>query len=96
MTVSLGFDTNQISAVSDQLTAAAAAIQDELDHLDEEVKLLSGRWTGEAQASYDAAHRQWTQNMDQMRAILEACAKVAERAARDYAAAERAATAFWT
>lgn len=53
------------------MRAAVAQIQQELDELDAKVATLRSEWDGEASRAYEHAQREWTFELNRMRALLE-------------------------
>lgn len=81
---SMSVQTAQVSVLSAQIRQGSQGIRSEIERLESEVGRLRAAWNGEAQASYDAAQRKWTQSLNEMQSLLERIAGSTEEIAQAY------------
>lgn len=81
---SMSVQTAQVSASAAQIRSGSQAIRAEIERLESEVGKLRAAWNGDAQNSYDAAQRKWTQSLTEMQALLERISASTEQIAQTY------------
>ena len=81
---SMSVQTAQVSAAAAQIRIGSKNIHTAIETLEAEVAKLRGAWSGESQASYDAAQRKWTQSLNEMQSLLERIASSTEQIAQTY------------
>lgn len=81
---SMSVQTAQVSALATQIRGGAQGIRAEIERLESEVGKLRAAWSGEAQNSYDAAQKKWTQSLNEMQSLLERISSSTEQIAQAY------------
>jgi WXG100 family type VII secretion target len=85
----------QMDQTVELIAGANADIRGSLESLDTTVSTLRAQWTGSASDAYDRAHREWTQSLDAMNAILAESAKVVASASERGRATQASVQAKW-
>jgi early secretory antigenic target protein ESAT-6 len=85
-----------MDAGSQQITAAARNVQQELDDLANFLKPLVATWTGQAAELYQSKKAQWDQSAADLFMILNQIGNAVGVANQNYQAAENANKATWT
>ncbi|WP_442918768.1 WXG100 family type VII secretion target [Leucobacter sp. USHLN153] len=85
---SMSVQTAQVSALAAEIRNGSQGIRSEIERLESEVGKLRGAWNGEAQNSYDAAQRQWTQSLGELQSLLERISSSTEQIAQAYNASD--------
>lgn len=81
-------DHAALTQASGDLRGSANRIRARLDELDQDLKPLSQRWSGEARASHDAARSEWQRAMAEMLALLEQVSTAVTESNQAYRAAD--------
>jgi early secretory antigenic target protein ESAT-6 len=81
---SMSVDPAQVIALAGQIRNGSNGIRAELDKLESEVNKLKASWGGQAQQSYDAAQRSWSQSVGEMQALLTQIATKTEDISQQY------------
>jgi WXG100 family type VII secretion target len=70
MSGELTYSGDELEALSGKLASATRAIGDKLSDLETESERLAGSWSGEAQAAYERARREWARAFGDLNASL--------------------------
>lgn len=81
---SMSVNPAQVTALANEIRTGSSGIKAQLDTLDSEVGKLRASWGGEAQQSYDAAQRRWTQTLTEMQNLLSQIATKTEEISGQY------------
>ena len=81
---SMSVNPAQVNALAAEIRSGSNGIKAELDKLESEVGKLRSSWGGEAQQSYDAAQRRWTQTLTEMQNLLGQIATKTEEISGQY------------
>ncbi|QIM19346.1 WXG100 family type VII secretion target [Leucobacter coleopterorum] len=85
---SMSVETARIDALSQDIAGGSNAIQSELDKLESAVGALRSSWSGEAQLAYDTAQRQWTESLNNMKALLDRISNGTRQIGQDYSSSD--------
>ncbi len=91
----IAIDTSALASSVTALRQAAKDIADELSLLESRSRALSGSWSGEAQLAYAEAHRRWSQNLDELRELLDNAGRAVDQAQERYETTEQRVAASW-
>lgn len=84
-----------LEAAAQDLHTAVKEIDDRMNRLENELAPLRSDWTGNAQASYQAAKTRWDAAIQEMRTLLDRTSQSVHQSNADYKAADqRGAAAF--
>ena len=84
-----------LDTAAQDLHTAVKEIDDRLNRLESELAPLRSDWTGNAQASYQAAKAKWDAAIQEMRDLLAQTSQTVQQSNADYKAADqRGAAAF--
>jgi 6 kDa early secretory antigenic target len=86
---SMSVRPEQVVVLSGQIRSGAQGIRSSLDDLDQKVGVLRSQWSGESQASYDVAQRQWNESISAMQQLLEKIASSTEQMSESYTSSDR-------
>lgn len=75
-----------------EIKRATDAIREELNTLEEEVRVLQSGWNGQARLAFDDAHREWATRVSGMYSSLESATVTAAEAQAHLHSAHDAAT----
>lgn len=81
---SMSVNPAQVNALAGQIRSGSQGIREALETLDSEVGKLRASWGGEAQESYDAAQRKWSQTLGEMQTLLGQIASKTEEMSGQY------------
>jgi WXG100 family type VII secretion target len=88
-------DGRGLGELLEQVAAGIDEIERILDELERRANALRPRWSGEAAASYDAAHRRWDASLRDLHAIGRQLATIAKGASARLTAHDEAAARVW-
>jgi WXG100 family type VII secretion target len=80
----------KVKELADRIDAGARAIRAILAELDSSAEQMKSNWSGESQAAYVAAHKEWSAAIEAMQTILARIAKTTEGISEDYKHVDRA------
>jgi len=88
-------DHNAMGMASDDLSGDAKFLQDALDDLDSQVKVLAANWQGDARQAYLVAKGQWSEAMGQIRVTLGQISVQLAQTDQAFADIDRQGAAMW-
>ena len=95
MTRELVVNMESVSRLSREMVLVTRNIAQIVDRLEEQASALRGQWTGEASEAYTIAQRSWTDEIAQMRLVLERLAEVVQATSNKHTARETRNAQVW-
>lgn len=86
---SMSVQTARVTASALEIRKGAGDIKSALETLEGQVGALRAAWSGEAQATYDVAQREWTKSLTEMQELLERIASSTEQISQDYGSSDQ-------
>ncbi|MGV8886064.1 MAG: WXG100 family type VII secretion target [Microbacteriaceae bacterium] len=93
---SMSVNPAQVSALAAEIRNGSSGIKSTLDTLESEVGKLRNSWGGEAQQSYDAAQRRWSQTLTEMQNLLSQIATKTEEISGQYVQSDSSSAGRFT
>ena len=81
---SMSVRPEQVTHLAGSIRTGATGIRSELDDLEKKVATLRGAWSGQAQASYDEAQRQWDKSIGELQQLLAQIASKTDEISNSY------------
>jgi early secretory antigenic target protein ESAT-6 len=86
---SMSVSPAQVSSLAGQIRNGSQGIRTQLSSLESEVSKLRSSWGGDAQQSYDAAQKSWSQSVTQMQELLSQIASKTESMSQQYVQSDK-------
>lgn len=84
MPSSISVQPGQVSQLSANIMKGADDIQSDLNDLDQKVNKLIGSWEGDAQEAYRSAQSKWTQQVTDIRNLLNQIGSATDQISQQY------------
>jgi WXG100 family type VII secretion target len=86
----------ELTATSGKLRAAASGIATELSSCSNQVRALSGVWTGASHARYESLFTEWQTSAARLQQALEGIAEMTNRASQVYSSGDQSVASMFS